>query len=135
MLETIAANRGSSIITSAVCAQAQKPSQSRSAQLGGGRGIAPAACENQWFLAIASKVGLGDVRLRLQVVTKTKLPVVQVADLERGPRDEDDFLRTAVGVLRAVDAGVAYPVRGWACRGCQYSYACKPNRPKLALVP
>ena len=39
-----------------------------------------------------------------------------------------------VGVLRAVDAGVAYPVRGWACRGCQYAYACKPNRPRMALV-
>ena len=53
---------------------------------------------------------------------------------ERGPRDEDDFLRTAVGVLRAVDAGVAYPVRGWACKGCQFAHACKPKRPKLALV-
>jgi CRISPR/Cas system-associated exonuclease Cas4 (RecB family) len=72
--------------------------------------------------------------LRLQVVTKTKVPVVQVADVERGPRDEDDFLRTAVGVLRAVDAGVVYPVRGWACKGCQFAHACKPKRPRLALV-
>jgi hypothetical protein len=31
MLETITANRGSSIISSAVCAQVQKPSQSTSA--------------------------------------------------------------------------------------------------------
>jgi hypothetical protein len=68
----------------------------------------------------ARQVGLGDVGLQLQVVTKTRAPVVQVADVERGAQDEDDFLRTAVGVLRAVDAGVAYPVRGWACRGCQY---------------
>ena len=50
---------------------------------------------------------------------------VQVADVQRSPRDEDEFFRTAVGVLRAVDAGVAYPVRGWAC---------KPRRPKLARV-
>jgi hypothetical protein len=54
----------------------------------------------------------GDVGL--QVVTKARSPAVLVADLERGSRDEDDFLRTAVGVLRAVDAGTAYPVRGWA---------------------
>jgi hypothetical protein len=74
------------------------------------------------------------VGLRLQVVTKTTLPVVQVAEVERGPRDEDDFLRTAVGVLRAVDAGVAYPVHGWACRGCQFAHAYTPKRPKLALV-
>ena len=78
----------------------------------------------------AQQVGMGDVGLRLQVVTKTKVPVVQVADVERGPRDEDDFLRTAVGVLRAVDAGVAYPVRGWACKGCPFAHACKPKRPK-----
>jgi hypothetical protein len=54
MMETIAAHRGSSIIKRAVRARAQKPSQSTSAQLGGGRGIAPAAGENQRFLAIAS---------------------------------------------------------------------------------
>jgi hypothetical protein len=79
-------------------------------------------------------VGTMDLVLRIQVVTKAKVPVMQVADVERGPRDEDDFLRTAVGVLRAVDAGVAYPVRGWACRSCQFARACKPKRPKLALV-
>jgi CRISPR/Cas system-associated exonuclease Cas4 (RecB family) len=82
----------------------------------------------------ARQVGLGDVKLRLDIVTKAKEPQVQVAEVERGPRDEDDFLRTAVGVLRAVDAGVAYPVRGWACRGCQFAHACKPKLPKLALV-
>jgi hypothetical protein len=52
------------------------------------------------------------VGLRLQVITKSRVPAVQVGDGERRPRDEDDFLRTAVGVLRAVDAGVACPVRG-----------------------
>jgi len=74
-----------------------------------------------------------EVRRLAQLVAYLSLDN-QVADVERGPRDEDDFLRTAVGVLRAVDAGVAYPVRGWACRGCQYSHACKPKRPKLAMV-
>jgi CRISPR/Cas system-associated exonuclease Cas4 (RecB family) len=37
-------------------------------------------------------------------------------------------------VLRAADVWVAYPVRGWACKGCQFAHACKPKRPKLALV-
>jgi hypothetical protein len=32
------------------------------------------------------------------------------------------------------DAGVAYPVRWWACKGCQFAHACKPKRSKLALV-
>jgi hypothetical protein len=82
----------------------------------------------------ARQVGMGDVGLRLQVVTKAKVVVVRVADVECGFRDEDDFLRTAGGVLCAVDGGVAYPVRGWASKGCRFAHACKPRRPRLALV-
>ena len=73
----------------------------------------------------ARQLGLGErVGLRYQIVTKTKVPAVQVADLVRGDADEDDFLRTVVGVLRAVEAGAFYPVRGWQCRGCQYAHKC-----------
>jgi hypothetical protein len=61
----------------------------------------------------ARQAGMGDVGLRLQVVTKSRTPVVQVADVERGPRDEDDFLRTAGGVRKAIDVEVSYPIRGW----------------------
>ena len=63
LLETFTAHCGSSIITSAGCARAQKPSQSTSAQLGGGRGIALAAGEKQRFLAIASieDEGIGEL--------------------------------------------------------------------------
>jgi hypothetical protein len=76
----------------------------------------------------ARQAGMGDVSVRFQVVTKVKVPTVQVADLERGPQDEDDFLRTVGGVLRAIDAGVSYPLRGWQCRSCPYSHACTSNR-------
>ena len=72
----------------------------------------------------ARQLGLGDAGVRFQVVTKTKAPAVQVVDLERDAADEDDFMRTTVGVLRAIDAGAFFPVRGWQCRGCQYAYAC-----------
>lgn len=73
----------------------------------------------------ARQAGLGEVDLRFQVVTKTKVPAVQVADISRDGQDEDDFLRTAIGVLRAIDAGVSYPIRSWACRSCQFAHACK----------
>jgi hypothetical protein len=43
----------------------------------------------------ARQAGMGDVGLRLQVVTKAKVPLVQVADLERVDGDEMDFLRVA----------------------------------------
>lgn len=70
------------------------------------------------------QAGLGDVDLRFQIVTKAKAPAVQVEDVLRDARDEQDFLRVAVGVLRAIDAGVSYPVRGWQCRGCQFRRRC-----------
>ena len=72
----------------------------------------------------AHQLGLGDVGVRFQVVTKTKTPAVQVVDVERGDCDRDDFMRTAVGVLRAIDAQAFWPNRGWQCRGCQYAHAC-----------
>ena len=68
--------------------------------------------------------GWADVGLRFQVVTKTKSPVVQVEDVLRDEMDEVDFLHTVVGVLRAIDAGVFFPVRGWQCRGCQFRRQC-----------
>jgi putative RecB family exonuclease len=73
----------------------------------------------------AREAGLGEVGLRFQVITKTKTPAVQVADIVRDHHDEEDFVRTAIGVLRAIDAGVSYPIRGWACRGCPYAHACR----------
>jgi CRISPR/Cas system-associated exonuclease Cas4 (RecB family) len=73
----------------------------------------------------ARMMALGDVGVRYQVVTKTKTPAVQVENVTRGAQDEDDLLRTALGVLRAIDAGVDYPVRGWACKTCPYAHACR----------
>lgn len=72
----------------------------------------------------AQLIGMGECGVRFQVLTKTKKPAVQLADVVRTQDDERDFLRTVVGVLRAVDAGASWPVRGWACRGCPYHRAC-----------
>jgi putative RecB family exonuclease len=82
----------------------------------------------------ARQAGMGEVGLRLQVVTKAKAPLVQVAELDRSGGDEVDFLRVASGILSAIDAGVSYPVRGWTCKGCQFAHACRPGSPKLVLV-
>lgn len=68
---------------------------------------------------------LGNVGVRYQIVTKATMAVVQVEDVVRGERDEDDLLRTALGVLRSVDSGVDYPIRGWQCRTCPFSYKCR----------
>lgn len=47
---------------------------------------------------------------------KTRTPAIPIAEVDRNQADEDDLLRTVGGVLKAIDAGVSYPVRGWACR-------------------
>jgi CRISPR/Cas system-associated exonuclease Cas4 (RecB family) len=73
----------------------------------------------------ARLMGLGDVGVRYQVTTKTKTPAVQIDDVVRREQDEEDLLRTALGVLRSIDAGADYPVRGWQCRGCAFAHSCR----------
>jgi len=72
----------------------------------------------------ARQLGLGEVGLRFQVLVKTKAPVVQIAEVSRTAQSEDDFLRTVGGVLKAIDAGVSYPIRGWVCRSCPFAHGC-----------
>lgn len=76
----------------------------------------------------AEQLGWGDVGLRFSVTTKTKSPQVQVEDVRRDDGDMADFLRTAVGVLKAIDAGISFPLRGWACKGCPYRARCSAER-------
>lgn len=75
-------------------------------------------------LAMREELGFNDVGLRYQVITKTKSPQVQVENVVRSFEDEDDFRRVSLGVLKAIDAGVSYPLRGWQCRSCPYQSAC-----------
>lgn len=72
------------------------------------------------YKLVGRQVGMGDVGLRLQVLTKTKVPALIVEETERGERDIQDFIATTVGVLRAVDAGVFFPVRTNMCVGCPF---------------
>ena len=76
------------------------------------------------YKLVGGKIGLGDVGLRLQVLTKTKKPAMVVENTERGDKDIQDFMATVVGVLRAVDAGCFYPVRTSICGGCAFQKAC-----------
>ena len=73
----------------------------------------------------ARQMGMGDVGLKFQVLVKTKVPAIQIAEVARDYHAENDFLRTAVGVLKAIDAGISFPIRGWQCRGCQWAHVCR----------
>lgn len=73
----------------------------------------------------AELMGWPEFGLKFNVITKTKVPAVQVEDLRRDENDLDDFIRTAVGVLKAVDQGISFPIRGWQCRSCQFKSRCR----------
>lgn len=80
----------------------------------------------------ARAMGLGEVGLRYQVITKTKVPAIRIADVHRDGQDEDDFLRAIGGVLKVIDAGVSFPVRGWQCATCPFVHVCRHARPMVA---
>ena len=79
------------------------------------------------YVFAARELGLGgleDVQVMYQVITKTKKPAVQLERVTRCSADVSDLRMTIDGVLGAVEAAAYWPVRGWACSACPYSYAC-----------
>ena len=82
----------------------------------------------------ARAMGLGEVKVTYQIVTKARAPVLQIVDLDRNEEDEEEFLRVAVNVMRGVDGGAFPPLRSWACRSCPYAHACRPVRSKAAAA-
>jgi len=69
-------------------------------------------------------LGYDGCRLELLITTKVKSPQVQRVEVVRGDADEADLVATAVGVSRAVDAGVDFPIRAWVCKGCPFGGVC-----------
>jgi putative RecB family exonuclease len=76
------------------------------------------------YKLVARTLGLGEVGLRLQVLTKTKVPKRIVEDTDRTERDEREFIEIVVGVLRAVDGQVFFPIRNGMCGGCAFQRRC-----------
>lgn len=69
--------------------------------------------------------GYNDVSVKMLITTKTVTPLVQVEALTRSRADEHELSATAGSVLRAIEAGVSHPIRGWACRGCAWAGECR----------
>lgn len=68
---------------------------------------------------------IDDADIKLIVTTKSKKPEVQIETAHRNGGDELDLALTAASLLRAMEAGVDHPVRGWQCRSCQYASSCR----------
>jgi hypothetical protein len=72
----------------------------------------------------AEQLGYGKPDVTLLVTTKTKTPDVQVEPFVRHAQNEDEFVHTAFGVHRAIEAGVDFRRRDWGCRTCPFADRC-----------
>ena len=66
-----------------------------------------------------------DPVLRFDFLLKLKTPVLESVEVFRTPRQEQEALTIFKQVVRAVDSGIFYPVRGWACTNCEYAHVCQ----------
>ena len=62
--------------------------------------------------------------LQYHFLLKTKKPAFETAEIVRSPQQEWEARLVISQVLRAVDAGIFYPVRGWMCGDCEFAYCC-----------
>jgi CRISPR/Cas system-associated exonuclease Cas4 (RecB family) len=76
------------------------------------------------YLLAARRLDLGVSGLTYQIITKAATPTIQHAEVGRTTEQERELVVTVVGVLRAIEAGAFYPVRGWQCRTCAHRDAC-----------
>ena len=72
-----------------------------------------------WELGIAD-----DPALRFDFVLKLKKPVFEPVEVVRTDDDETEAMTVLWQVCRAVDAGVFYKVRSWACADCEFAHLC-----------
>ena len=76
----------------------------------------------------AELLGYGNVGLGVQLFLKQKTPKFAALYTSRTASAHQDIIQTAIGVTRAIDAGVNYPVRSWMCDGCAYKEQCDNER-------
>lgn len=70
-------------------------------------------------------LGLGNARVDVHLLLKTKKPDVEIYKTTRTERDHEDFLRMATGVIKAIDAGIYFPRRDWwGCKTCEFAGPC-----------
>jgi CRISPR/Cas system-associated exonuclease Cas4 (RecB family) len=69
--------------------------------------------------------GYAGVSAKLIITTKAAKPTVQIESVPRTRADERELAVTAASVLRAVEAGVDHPARGWQCRTCPWATECR----------
>ena len=65
-----------------------------------------------------------DLRLRFDVLTKTKVPELHRYWTTRDRAANRRLFRLTAEVLHAIEAGVFHPNPGWACKDCPFRSRC-----------
>ena len=65
--------------------------------------------------------------IRFDFLLKLKVPAFESVEVYRTIAQEQEAFHVLRQVLRAIDAGIFYPVRGWMCGDCEYAHACNIN--------
>jgi putative RecB family exonuclease len=76
-----------------------------------------------YFIARVS-LGFPTAQVRFRVLTKTKKPTIETYPLKRDQAQVDETKSVFFQVLRAVNAGIFFPQRGWQCSTCPFRVSC-----------
>ena len=70
------------------------------------------------------QIGMGDPDLMYQLLIKSKTPTLQHCRIQRTDAHIREMMDTFSAVIRAIDAGIFFKNRSWACADCQYAWLC-----------
>lgn len=76
------------------------------------------------YAAVREALGYPAARMRFRVLLKTKLPRIETHEVRRDLTQIAEAGRVVTQVYRAIEHGVFFPQRSWACTGCPYRPAC-----------
>jgi putative RecB family exonuclease len=77
-----------------------------------------------YAVGLSSFANGDDVRLRFDVLTKTRVPELHRYWTTRDRAANVRLFRLVSEVLRAIEAGVFHPVVGWQCKECPFRSKC-----------
>ena len=77
-----------------------------------------------YAVGLSSFVGGDDVRLRFDVLTKTRVPELHRYWTTRDRAANVRLFRLVSEVLSAIEAGAFHPIVGWQCKDCVFRSKC-----------
>ena len=76
------------------------------------------------YAAAREVLGFPTAKLRFCVLVRSRKPSIETYEVVRETTEIAEAGTVVSGVLRAVDAGIFYPVRSWRCATCPVRPAC-----------